>query len=245
MKRIQNHALAASTIAAMWASALGTAAADTVVTLPPSTQTTQTTLPFSETYINGSSTVTGTPGATGGGITTYSLSSGSYAYSQTFSQALTPFTPSGSTHSYAFYTDYVFTVAPNTFDSLTSSINLGTALAVNGLQARLYDYVVGTTQNLTLPAFNPTGKIWDSWSAAVNLAPGLTANTTVIAPTTLAAGTYVLEIRASSVGTSGGSYSGLVNLTPVPLPAALPLLLSALGGLGAFSVRRKATLAAS
>lgn len=235
MKGLRNCALVASAIASIW---VGTAAADTVVLLPPSTQTTQTALPFSETYINGSATVTGNPGGAGG-ITTYSLSSGTYAYSQSFNQALTPFTPSGSTSSYAFYTDFVFTVAPNSFDSLTSSINLGTALAVNGLQARLYDYVVGSTQNLTLPSFHPTGTILDSWSTAVNLAPGLTASTAVIQPTTLSAGTYVLEIRAASVGTSGGSYSGTLNLTPVPLPAALPLLLSSLGGFGLFARRRK------
>jgi hypothetical protein len=51
----------------------------------------------------------------------------------------------------------------------------------------------------------------------------------------------VLEIRASSVGTAGGSYSGVVNLTPVPLPAALPLLFSGLGLFGAF--RRKQSAA--
>lgn len=238
MKRVQNGAFIGSAIAAMWAGTLGTAAADTVVTLPPSTLTTQTALPFSESYINGSSPVTGNPGGAGG-ITTYSLSSGTYAYSQSFNQPLTPFTPAGSTHSYAFYTDYVFTVAPNSLDSLTSSVNLGTTLAVNGLQARLYDYVVGATQNLTLPAFSPTGTILDAWSTAVNLAPGLTADTAVIQPTTLAAGTYVLEIRASTVGASGGSYSGSLNLTPVPLPAALPLLLSGLGGFGLLARRRK------
>ena len=49
---------------------------------------------------------------------------------------------------------------------------------------------------------------------------------------TLAAGTYVLEVRGMATGTSGGSYSGTLNVAPVPLPATLPLLLSGLGLLG-------------
>jgi hypothetical protein len=112
-------------------------------------------------------------------------------------------------------------------------------LAVNGLQARLYDYNVGSTQNLTLPAFNPTGPVLDGWSMAVNVGGSTTLTDTVIKPTTLAAGTYVLEIRASSVGSTGGTYSGSINLTPVPVPAALPLLLSGLGGLGWLTRRRR------
>jgi hypothetical protein len=55
---------------------------------------------------------------------------------------------------------------------------------------------------------------------------------TVLNPTTLAAGTYVLEIRGDVTGSDGGTYSGSLNLNPVPLPAALPLLLSGFGLLG-------------
>jgi PEP-CTERM motif len=62
--------------------------------------------------------------------------------------------------------------------------------------------------------------------------------TTVLNPTTLAAGTYVLEIRGDVTGSSGGTYSGELNLNPVPLPAALPLLLSGLGLLGFARKRR-------
>jgi hypothetical protein len=60
----------------------------------------------------------------------------------------------------------------------------------------------------------------------------------VLPQTTLAAGTYVLEIRGNVTGTSGGGYGGVLNLTPVPLPAALPLLLSGLGLIGAAARRR-------
>jgi hypothetical protein len=61
---------------------------------------------------------------------------------------------------------------------------------------------------------------------------------TVLDPTTLTAGSYVLEIRGEVTGSSGGTYTGSLNLNPVPLPAALPLLLSGLGLLGGWIRKR-------
>ncbi len=237
MKTIRTW-MGGSLLTGLWLATGNAAVADTVVNLPPCPSNSSGCLASSETYFNGSAQVTGAPGA-GGGITTYSLSSGTYNYGQSFNTSLTPFTPPGGSSTYAFYTDFVFTIGANQVDSLTSSINLGTNLAVNGLQARLYSYNAGGTQNLTLPSFQPTGTVWDAWSGAVNLAPGLTQQYSVISPTTLGAGTYVLEIRATSVGDTGGSYSGVLNITPVPLPAALPLAMTGLAALTAFVRRRR------
>jgi hypothetical protein len=55
---------------------------------------------------------------------------------------------------------------------------------------------------------------------------------------TVNAGDYILQIRGEAG--AGSSYSGSVNFTPVPLPAALPLLLSGLAGLAAAARRRRA-----
>jgi len=59
---------------------------------------------------------------------------------------------------------------------------------------------------------------------------------TVLMSTPVSIGSYILQIR----GEAGqpGSYSGTVTFNTVPLPAALPLLLSGLGLLGGAASRR-------
>jgi hypothetical protein len=222
--------------------------ADTVVTPTPST------LSPNETLTYGGTPIVGDPTSSSGGISVYNLANpGTYNYGQSFNTALQTFsvTSGSSTTSDAFYSDYVFTIAPGTVDSLSSTVNLGSTLAVNGLQARLYAYNVNNgavVQNLTVPALSSSGTgsynsiplngtVYDAWSQTVNIGPGQTGTFADIPQTTLGAGTYVLEIRAASVGGSGGSYSGVLNIAPVPLPAALPLLLSGLGLMG--TLRRR------
>lgn len=138
---------------------------------------------------------------------------------------------------FSFYDDYVFTVSNATVDSVTSEINLG-SLSIGNLEERLYSVAA----NSTLPAINgPATGFQTNWTAPVNFsAGGESGMVTVMDPTTLAAGTYVLEIRGDVTGSSGGTYSGELNLNPVPLPAALPLLLSGLGLLGGLVRKRRA-----
>jgi hypothetical protein len=50
----------------------------------------------------------------------------------------------------------------------------------------------------------------------------------------------MLDVAGIASGTSGGSYIGSVDLQPVPLPAAIWLMLSGLGGLGALVRKRGA-----
>ena len=62
-----------------------------------------------------------------------------------------------------------------------------------------------------------------------------------MAATTVSAGLYVLEVVGQlSNGATSGSYSGQLSVAPVPLPAALPFLLSGIAGLVGFLRRRTA-----
>lgn len=155
---------------------------------------------------------------------------GSYTYDHTFYAPTT--TISGS--SYGFYDDFIFTIVGATAGSITSTIDLGNVLQINNLQARLYQPASGET----LPVLGkPSNGVIDAWSIALGNGVG---TVDVIAPTLLSAGTYVLELRGNVTGAAGGSYSGVLNLAPVPLPAAAFLFASAFGGLASLRRRRAA-----
>jgi hypothetical protein len=174
-------------------------------------------------------------GTTGSGANTSLPVPGSYTYADTFG-AGSGGTPVSGTP-YGFFDDYLFTVTGATADSITSTINLGGTLAINGLQVGLFSYVTGQT----LPVYGttlPPGSVQvDGWSTPIN-SGGTTGTVNVIPPTLLPPGSYVLEVLGTVTGSAGGSYSGVLNLAPVPLPAGLPLLLSGLGALGLWGRRR-------
>ncbi|HEY0340604.1 MAG TPA: FxDxF family PEP-CTERM protein [Steroidobacteraceae bacterium] len=138
------------------------------------------------------------------------------------------------TPGFSFYDDFVFTVSTATADSVTSEINLN-KLSLTNLEERVYSI----TGNSPLPVLGTPQGFATQWTASVPFAAGPeTGMFTVMDPTTLTAGTYVLEIRGEVTGANGGSYTGQLNLSPVPLPAALPLVLSGLALLGG-SVRKR------
>ncbi len=165
-------------------------------------------------------------GITGNGAgTVFTSLPASAGYTNTFGASAGDITGAPG---YSFYDDYIFTVANATVDSVTSEINLGT-LSLGSLQERLYS----TAGNTKLPVLGSPAGLQVPWTTAVGFTAGTeTGMLTVVSPTRLTAGTYVLEIRGEVTGSSGGTYSGQLNLNPVPLPAALPLLLSGLGLLG-------------
>ena len=171
-------------------------------------------------------------GITGNGAgTDFTSLPASAGYTNTFGASAGDLT---GTPGYSFYDDYIFTVANATVDSVTSEINLGT-LSLGSLQERLYS----TAGNTTLPVLGSPAGLQVPWTTAVGFTAGTeTGMLTVMSPKTLTAGTYVLEIRGEVTGSSGGTYSGQLNLNPVPLPAALPLLLSGLGLLGGLARKR-------
>lgn len=148
----------------------------------------------------------------------------SYGYNNTV--AATPNNVFGT--SYGFYDDYVFSIANGTVNSVTTTIDLGT-LQISNLQERLYSL----TGNALPTLGTPSGTLYDAWTSPL----GTSGQVAVLPPTTLGAGTYVLEIRGTA-GPSGGSYGGVLNVTPVPLPASMLLTLSALGLLGGLAMKR-------
>jgi len=181
-----------------------------------------------------SEATTGTGSSPFGNISAISVP-GNYTYSDSWSSAqasVVPTTTSG------FYDDFVFTVAAGQVDSITSSVSLGQMLGISGMQVRLYDYNANgqAAPLLTTPA---AGSAFDAWSSTVAF-PGGTTTVDVLPTTTLAAGTYVIEVRGTVTGSSGGNYTGSFNVTPVPLPSSLLTLLSTLGLLSAYLWRRPA-----
>ncbi len=176
---------------------------------------------------------------TGGGSTPFGdisspASPGNFTYSNSWiSGPQTTFV--GSTGS-GFYDDFVFTIGPGQVDSITSSITLGDMLGISGLQVRLYDYNANLQAAPLLTDPIP-GSAFDAWSSTVTF-PGGTTTVNVLPPTTLTAGTYVIEVRGTVSGVNGGNYTGSLNLTPVPLPAGLPSLLGGLALLACYAWRR-------
>lgn len=62
--------------------------------------------------------------------------------------------------------------------------------------------------------------------------------------TMLGAGSYKLDVAGSVSGSSGGTYSGGISVSPVPEPATWGMTLSGLAAVGFLARRRKATGAA-
>ena len=123
-----------------------------------------------------------------------------------------------------FYDDYLFSIPVASVDSISSTINLGTYLGINGLQARLYS---GTSSNITQGGVS--SGLLQAWSSTSLFGgPGYTGTVAVINPITLSSGNYILEVRGDVVGTAGGSYAGTLNIAPVPEAAQWVMLLMGL-----------------
>jgi len=192
-------------------------------------------------------------GSSGGNIQTtptgsdgndYMLSvPGNYTFLDTFSQQSNVLTgaPASSVGTYAFQDTYKFSLNQTASgDALTVSLGLSTGsnppiFDIANLQFRLYEVASSAVQpGLNIPTSGAT--LITSWTGN----PGQSTGASIQASfSNLEAGTYFLDVAGTADGAQGGTYVGQLNLaTPVPLPAALPLLLSGLGLLG--GLRRRA-----
>lgn len=135
----------------------------------------------------------------------------------------------GNLGSAGFIDDYFFQISPARADAVSATISNGT-FAVSDLFARIYSLSVNPGGlELTQPAGTVYyGDVMDSGPATL----------VQINPVTLAAGSYVLEVSGTASDAGGGSYTGTLNLSPVPLPASFPLLLTGLLGFAALVLTR-------
>jgi PEP-CTERM motif len=170
-----------------------------------------------------------------------SLFLGSYSIGNTFNSAtgVTPLYGGGP----GFVDAYLFSVSNSDADALAATITLGGAFSINGLSVRLYGLADNTpasnssTAGLVLPADTSPNGFFVSGTTTVSNVDGATATTAAIEPTMLAAGQYALEVWGTVAGQEGGSYSGTLNLAPVPLPGTFILALSGLALFGALAPR--------
>jgi hypothetical protein len=155
------------------------------------------------------------------------------SYGDTFTS---PQTPVGPANLYSFYDAYTFTIGgAAAYDSFTATINLGNVLNIANLQAALFNgqalqgpgshigYTGGSTGGVV------SGMAWNSGSGGF----------ITLSSSSLAAGTYTLEVRGKVNGTNGGSYAGVMNLAPVPEASNLALMLAGFGVFGTIAVRRR------
>lgn len=135
-----------------------------------------------------------------------------------------------------FYDEFLFSIQTNSIDSITSTISFGSLLGIDNLQTRLYS---GTLTTTGLP-----DGLLQAWSTAIPLSGlGYSGTIAVISPITLGAGNYVLQVRGDVVGTAGGSYAGVLNISPVPELAEWAMLIIGFGLVG-FTVARRRRMAA-
>lgn len=138
---------------------------------------------------------------------------------------------------FEFYDDYVFTIGESMVSSITATIDLGNTFNLDDLNVRLFSWDGKNEQlygTVTLGAVG-SSNIIQAWTYTTG-----TGEVAVIDQSGLTSGTYVLQVRGNVSGINGGGYVGSFNVTPVPLPAALPLLMSGLGLLGGVFRRRSA-----
>lgn len=146
---------------------------------------------------------------------------------------------SGTGGPWNFQDDYYFTLNPGA--SVQAAVISNSMSNIQDLQVRLI-YAAGNTVSSSDPVLGPPagGTVLDSWQT-LNLGGG---SINLSMPANASASNYILQVRGEDEQGLPGSYGGSISFTPVPLPAAAPLLLSGLG-LGVALVRKRISSAAA
>jgi hypothetical protein len=137
----------------------------------------------------------------------------------------------------SFYDGYQFTISGAVANSATITIDLGEFLGIDNLSARIFRADGNTPPTLRTPV---GGSLIERWSTPIGSIGPVEGEAVILSNVVLNPGTYILQIRGLVTGAFGGSYAGVLNLVPmpVPLPAAAWLLVSGLGAIRLISKRR-------
>ncbi len=169
--------------------------------------------------------------------------SSTYVFNQSYTNSVGSYSAGTLSNgdSFGLVASYVVALPTSTAASYIFSLNLSSSTGIDDLSARLYSYGPGENTTLGITGALPNGGLVSPWTASSN---GGLVDSTTMAATTVSAGLYVLEVVGQlSNGATSGSYSGQLSVAPVapvPLPAALPFLLSSIAGLVGFRRRRTA-----
>jgi len=223
---MRNSLSALSAIAAILITCAGSAAAQSVQVAANGTlgDSTYTSVINNDLTLN-----SGTSGFNFSGTT------GSFALPVT-SGAFSSASGAASANGY-YYADFLISINGSSAESVTTSLQNTTG--VSNLSERIYSYdpSVATDGFLGDTSFAAAGiKGIQVWSANFSL-PG--TDVSVISPTDLTAGSYVIEMRGNSAGNFGGTLS-VTSVAAVPEPTPGSMLLTGLGLLAFVLYRRKA-----
>jgi hypothetical protein len=138
-----------------------------------------------------------------------------------------------------FLDSYVITIPTSVSNASIFSLNLSSTLGLSDLTMRLYDYSSANGYQINSTGAVSNAQLVDNWSLSNNASGSNPVASSTLSVGALASGTYVLEVAGLETGSQSGTYSGQLNVTPVPLPATAWLVLSGIGGFGWFARQRR------
>jgi hypothetical protein len=129
------------------------------------------------------------------------------------------------------FTDWFgFSVLDASYNGISASISFAQVFGIDQLTTQLYSGSI-TGDHVNVGSFIAAG------NSRQTTYGNATQTISVIDPTYVA-GDYLLKISGLTTGEFGGSYAGIANLAPVPLPPTLPLMAAGLGILALIKRKR-------